>query len=231
MNLIAERTFSWGQKLLAEFLGSAMLVFVIVSAGLLFYDQLGAGIGPSVLAIGLGTAGWLFIIVEIFGPISGAHVNPMVTIALRITGDIDWKTFQRYIPVQFVGGLFGVFICNLTFVATTPMGWEVFAISAVERPWSTWIAEFWGSWVLASVVIGCVRKNTKLIGLAVGGVVGMGIISTSGTMFVNPQVSFARIFTAGIAGIRPFDAIWFIIASSLGGAAAGMTWNYLWPGE
>lgn len=223
------REFTWGQKLLAEFLGSAMLVFVIVSSALLGNGMLGAPLGMSVLFIGLATMGWLFIIVEIFGSISGAHVNPMVTIALKVTGDIDWETFRKYIPVQFAGGIFGVLLANLTFVSI--LGWGTFAISEVVRPESTWLAEFWGSWVLASVVISCVRSESKLIGLAVGMVVGAGIITTSATMFVNPQVAFARIFTSAIAGIRPFDALWFIIASSLGGGAAGATWNYLWPKE
>lgn len=226
---MVEREFSTGQKLIAEFIGSGLLVYVLVSSALLANGMLNATLGVSVLFIGLATAGWLFIIVEIFGPISGAHVNPMVTIATLITGDIDRADATRYIPVQFVGGLVGVVVANLTFVST--IGWEVFAISTVTRPASTYLAEFVGSWLLASVVIASIRKDSDFIGLAVGFTVGMGIIATSSTAFINPQVALARIFTSAISGIRPIDALAFIVASTLGGIAAGVSWNYLWPKE
>lgn len=226
---MSDRTFTTGQALLAEAIGSAMLVFVLVSSGLLGKDMLGGSTAVAVLFIGVATAGWLFVIVEIFGPISGAHVNPMVTVALLITGDIDRETARLYVPVQFLGGLAGVILANLTFV--TPLGWETFAISSVARGPSTWLAEFLGSWVLASVVITSIRKDSDWLSLAVGFTVGMGIIATSSTMFVNPQVSIARIFTSAISGVRPVDALAFVVASTLGGVAAGYTWDYLWPKE
>ncbi len=80
------------------------------------------------------------------------------------------------------------------------IGWEVFAVSAVERPASTWLAEFLGTVVLASVIISLIRQESDWIGLAVGFTVGMGIIGTASTAFLNPQVALARIFTSGIAG-------------------------------
>lgn len=219
--------FSMTQKLVAEFFGSATLVFVLVSSGLLADGVLEASPGIGVLFIGLATAGWLFVIVQTLGPISGAHVNPAVSIALLITGDTDTKTARRYIPVQFAGGIVGVALAGLTFVST--IGWEVFAISVVERPASTWLAEFLGTFLLVSAVVSLIRQNSDWIGLAVGFTVGLGIIGTSSTAFLNPQVAFARIFTSGIAGVRPFDAVMFIIASTLGGIAAGLFWRYLWP--
>ena len=219
--------FTITQKLIAEFFGSATLVFVLVSSGLLADGMLGASPSMGVLFIGLATAGWLFVVVQMLGPISGAHVNPAVTIALLVTGDVDAKTAQQYIPVQFLGDLVGVGLAGLTFVST--IGWEVFAISAVERPASTWLAEFLGTVLLVSVVISLLRQESEWIGLAVGFTVGMGIIGTSSTAFLNPQVAIARIFTSGIAGIQPFDAGMFMLASALGGIAAGLMWRYLWP--
>lgn len=221
--------FGTGQKLLAEGIGSATLVFVLVSSALLARDMLGATLGVTILFVGLATAGWLFVIVEVFGPISGAHVNPAVSVALLVTGDVDARTVLQYVPVQFVGGLVGVVLANLTFVSTIPAGWEVFAVSTVERPPSTWLAEFLGTWLLASVVISSIRQDTDWIALGVGFTVGMGIIGTSSTAFLNPQVAVARIFTTAVTGIRPFDAGAFVVASTLGGIAAGLTWNYLWP--
>ncbi|MDS0476736.1 aquaporin [Natrinema sp. 1APR25-10V2] len=219
--------FTTRQKLVAEFFGSATLVFVLVSSGLLADGVLEASPSIGVLFIGLATAGWLFVIVQMLGPISGAHVNPAVTVALLVTGDTDMKTARQYIPVQFLGGLVGVGLAGLTFVST--IGWEVFAISAVERPASTWLAEFFGTMLLVSAVVSLIRQESEWIGLAVGFTVGMGIIGTSSTAFFNPQVALARIFTSGIAGIQPFDAVMFMIASTLGGIAAGLMWRYLWP--
>ena len=224
---MTSKDFTTKQKLVAELFGSATLVFVLVSSGLLADGVLGASPSVGVLFIGLATAGWLFVVVQMLGPISGAHVNPAVTIALLVTGDVDVKTARQYIPVQFLGGLVGAGLAGLTFVST--IGWEVFAISAVERPASTWVAEFLGTVLLASVVISLIRQNSEWIGLAVGFTVGMGIIGTASTAFLNPQVALARIFTSGIAGIQPFDAVMFMIASTLGGIAAGLMWRYLWP--
>lgn len=224
---MATKQFTMTQKLVAEFFGSATLVFVLVSSGLLADGVLGASPSIGVLFIGLATAGWLFVIVQMLGPISGAHVNPAVTIGLVITGDTDMKTARRYIPVQFVGGIIGVALAGLTFVST--IGWEVFAVSAVQRPASTWLAEFLGTFLLVSAIISLIRQESDWIGLAVGFTVGLGIIGTASTAFFNPQVALARIFTSGIAGIQPFDAVMFIIASTLGGVAAGLFWRYLWP--
>ena len=221
------KEFTTRQKLVAEFFGSATLVFVLVSSGLLAGEVLGASPSIGVLFIGLATAGWLFVIVQTLGPISGAHVNPAVTIALVVTGDTDMKTASRYIPVQFVGGIIGVALAGLTFVST--VGWEVFAVSAIERPASTWLAELLGTFLLVSAIISLIRQESEWIGLVVGFTVGLGIIATSSTAFLNPQVALARVFTSGIAGIQPFDAVMFIIASTLGGIAAGLLWRYLWP--
>jgi glycerol uptake facilitator-like aquaporin len=224
---MTQSEFTWHKKLLAEFLGSATLVFVLVSAGLLAEGMLEASPGVTVLFIGLAAGGWLFAIVQVFGPISGAHVNPAVTVALRITGDVDTRTVRGYVPVQVVGGLVGVLLANLTFVST--VGWEVFAVSDVARPASTWLAEFLGSWLLASVVVSSIRQETDWIGLAVGLTVGFGVLGTASTAFFNPQVALARVFTASPAGIAPVDAAMFVVAATLGGVAAGLTWNYLWP--
>ena len=163
---------SISQKLIAEFFGSATLVFVLVSSGLLADGMLGANPSIGVLFIGLATAGWLFVVVQMLAPISGAHVNPAVTIVLLVTGDVDVKTARQYIPVQFLGGLVGAGLAGLTFVSA--IGWEVFAVSAVERPASTWLAEFLGTVVLASVIISLIRQESDLFGLAVGVTVGMG---------------------------------------------------------
>jgi len=215
-----------GRKLLAEFIGSGLLVMAIVSSSILAHDVLKATIGVSVLYIGLATGFWLFGLVESLGPVSGAHFNPAVTIALMATKDIDGKTGILYILVQIVGGLVGIIFTHMQFLH---LGLPLIAISQVARPsWCYW-AEFVGTFFLVAVIYGCVRSGSKLTSLAVGLLVGGGIITTSATMFVNPQVTIARMFTYAISGVSPSDAIPFIIAEIAGALVAAGIFAYLYP--
>lgn len=215
-----------GRKLVAEFIGSGLLVMAIVSPAILAHDVLGATVGLSVLFIGLATGFWLFVLVEVFGPVSGCHINPAVTVAMMVSKDIDVKTGVLYIPVQIIGGIAGVIATHMMFLH---LGFPLMAISEVARPgWCYW-SEFVGTFVLIGTIYGCIRGNSKLTGLAIGFVVGAGIITTSSTMFVNPQVTIARMFTYAIAGIRPLDVGPFIIAQILGALAAAVVFGYLYP--
>jgi glycerol uptake facilitator-like aquaporin len=215
-----------GKKLLAEFIGSGLLVMAIVSSAILAYEVLGASVGLSVLYIGIATGLWLFVLVEVFGPISGAHFNPAVTVAMMVSKDIDAKTGGLYIPVQIAGGIVGVVFTHMMFLH---LGFPLMTISTVARPaWCYW-AEFVGTFVLLMTIYGCVRGGSKLTSLAVGLVVGGGILTTSATMFVNPQVTIARMFTYAIAGVRPLDAGPFIVCELLGALAAAGVFGYLYP--
>lgn len=215
-----------GKKLVAEFIGSALLVMAIVSSAILAFDVLGAPVGLSVLFIGLATGLWLFVLVEVFGPVSGCHINPAVTIAMMASKDIDVKTGLAYIPVQIIGGIAGIIATHMMFLH---LGFPLMAISESVRPaWSYW-AEFVGTFVLIGTIYGCIRGGSKFTGLAIGAVVGAGIIITSSTMFVNPMVTIARMFTYAIAGIRPLDVGPFIVAEILGALAAVVVFGYLYP--
>lgn len=215
-----------GRKLTAEFIGSALLVMAIVSSAILAYNVLGASVGVSVLYIGLATGFWLFVLVEVFGPVSGCHINPAVTIAMMASKDIDVKTGLAYIPVQIIGGIVGVIATHMMFLH---LGFPLMEISEAERSgWCYW-SEFVGTFVLIGTIYGCIRGGSKFTGLAIGFVVGAGIIITSSTMFVNPQVTIARIFTYAIAGIRPLDVGPFIVAQILGALAAVAVFGYLYP--
>lgn len=214
------------RKLVAEFIGSGLLVMAIVSSAILAYNVLEVPIALAVLFIGIATGLWLFILVEIFGPVSGAHINPAVTLAMMVSKDIDVKTGALYIPVQIIGGIAGVIATHMMFLH---LGFPLVEISEVARPaWSYW-AEFVGTFVLLGTIYGCVRNNSQFTSLAIGSVVGAGIIITSSTMFVNPQVTIARVFTYSIAGIRPLDVGPFIVAQILGALAAAAVFGYLYP--
>lgn len=217
-----------GPKLVAEFLGSLFLVYVIVSSAILAHDVLKADLGVSVLYIGLATGTWLFALILMFAAVSGAHFNPAVTIAMIASKDMDAKTGCWYIIVQIVGGLVGTLVTHLTFYHAIPILWTV---SDVARPAGCYLAEYLGTFILLATIYGCVRSGSLLTALGVGLVVGGGIITTSATMFVNPQVTIARIFTYAIAGIRPLDAGPFIVAEILGALTAAGVFGYLYPKE
>ena len=215
-----------GPKLLAEFLGSLFLVYVIISSAILSYNILKASLGVSVMFIGVATACWLFALIVMFGGVSGAHFNPAVTIALMASGDIDKRTGALYIPVQIAGGLVGTLFTHLTFYHAIHVIWTV---SHVARPGGCYFAEYLGTFILLATIYGGIRTGSNLLPLAVGLVVGGGIITTSATMFVNPQVTIARMFTYAIAGIRPADAGPFIAAQIAGALTAAAVFNYLYP--
>lgn len=215
-----------GRKLVAEFIGSALLCMAIVGSSILAFDVFEASVPMTVLFIAIATGFWLFVLVEVFGPVSGCHINPAVTVALMASKDVDVKTGFSYIPVQIVGGIVGVIATQMMFLH---LGYPLVAISEVARPaWCYW-AEFVGTFVLIGTIYGCIKGNSKLTGLAIGLVVGGGIMVTSSTMFVNPQVTIARIFTYTIAGVRPLDAGPFLVAEILGALAAAFVFGYLYP--
>jgi len=215
-----------GRKLLAEFIGSALLCMAIVGSSILAFDIFEASVPMAVLFIAIATGFWLFVLVEVFGPVSGCHINPAVTVALMASKDCDVKTGLSYIPVQIIGGIVGVIATQMMFLH---LGYPLVAISEVARPaWCYW-AEFVGTFVLIGTIYGCIKGNSKLTGLAIGLVVGGGIMVTSSTMFVNPQVTIARMFTYTIAGIRPLDVGPFLAAEILGALAAAAVFGYLYP--
>lgn len=225
------------RKLVAEFIGSLMLVMAILGSLILSYNVIGASVWSSVQTAALSTGFWLFALVVMYGPVSGCHINPAVTIPMMVSGDIEINTGILYIIVQIIGGIIGTIFTHMMFLHTSfaqasggvssPV---LLTISNVARPaWSYW-AEFWGTFALVATIYGGVKGDfDNLLPLAVGLVVGGGFFVTSSTMFVNPQVVIARMFTYSIGGIRPIDAGPFIVAEILGGLSAGFLFEFLYP--
>ena len=215
-----------GPKLVAEFIGSLMLVVAAISPTILGYHVLEAGIPLSVLYDGIAVGFILFALIEMLSPISGCHINPAVTISMMTTREIERKTGILYIIVQIIGGMVGVIISHLMFYHIVPV---VITISDVARPSGCYFAEYLGTFLLVATIYGGMRNKSNHTGLAVGLLVGAGIITVSSTMFANPQVSIARTFTYAIAGVRPQDTIFFIMAEILGALTASGVFSYLYP--
>ncbi len=216
-----------GQRLVAEFLGSLILVFTAISPIILGYNVLGSSIAIAVLMDAIAVGFVLFVLIETLGPVSGCHINPAVTIAMLFTKNIKMKMGVLYIVVQFLGGFLGTFVSHAMFIGNDFFQWVT--ISDVTRNGGAFWAEFVGTFTLVLVIFGIMHRKSTQPGLTIGFLVGGFLISTSSTMFANPQVTFARMFTWALAGIQPVDAAIFILVQILAAIAAASVASYLFP--
>lgn len=169
---------------------------------ILFNRVLNSGMALSVLADALGVGSVLFALIEIFGPVSGAHFNPAVTLAMVVCRKMSWMRATLYIPIQIGGGLTGTVFSHLMFYHETP---HVVAISEVNCAGGSYFAEILGTFILVLTILLLVQRGSKKISIVVGLLVGGQLIATSSTMFANPQVTLARMFTYSAAGVKPID--------------------------
>ncbi len=206
------------RQLLAEFLGSLILVFTAISPIILGYNVLDSGVALAVLMDGIAVGLVLFVLIETLGPVSGAHLNPAVTVAMLMVRKVERKTAVFYIIVQIVGGILGIFAAHAMFIGHDFFQWV--AVSEVARGGGAFFAEFVGTFMLVLVIFGTMHNKPAQPGLIIGLLVGGFLITTSSTMFANPQVTIARMFTWAIAGVRPADGIIFIVVQLVAAVAA-----------
>ena len=209
--------YSFIAQVLSEYLGSAFLVMAAISPIILFNRVLNAGIALAVLADALGVGTILFALIEIFGPVSGAHFNPAVTLATFICGMMSWRQAALYIIVQIAGGLTGMMFSHLMFYHEMP---RLIAVSEVTRAGGNYFAEIFGTFILILAILLLVQSRSKKISLVVGLLVGGELIATSSTMFANPQVTLARMFTYSASGVKPLDGMAFILMQLIGAVLA-----------
>lgn len=218
-----------GRQLSAELFGSLILVFTAISPIILGYNVLDTGIGLAVLMDAVAVGFVLFVLIETLGPISGCHLNPAVTLAMVVAKQIDSYTATRYVIVQIIGGLLGTLASHTMFIGHDFFQWV--AISEVARGGGAFFAEFVGTFTLIVVIFGTIRNQSTQAGLIIGLLVGGFLITTSSTMFANPQVTLARIFTWAMAGVRPFDALIFIVVQIVAALAGTRFAMYLFSME
>ena len=220
---MTEQTFS--RRLAAEFIGTAMLLAVIVGSGIMAERLAGGNMAIALLGntIAIGVA--LVALILMFAPVSGAHLNPIVSIAAALTRDMAWADAGVYVSIQIAGALFGVALANLMF--DLPI---FFAAEKVRTGSAQWLGEFIASFGLIGVIIAVSRRHkTFVVALAVAAYITAAIWFTSSTSFANPAVTVARSLSNTYTGIRPPDAPLFIIAQLFGGVAAAIVFNWLIP--
>jgi glycerol uptake facilitator-like aquaporin len=188
-------------------------------------DKLAGGnVAIALLANTLATGAGLVALILTFGPISGAHFNPAVTLADASQGGIPWREVPVYVVAQVLGAFGGVAVAHVMFER------PLFFASTHERAGvAQLVSEFVATFGLLAVIWGCARRRASAVPFAVGAYITAAYWFTSSTSFANPAVTLARAASNTFAGIRPVDAPGFIVAQLLGAAAATVTFRWLVP--
>ena len=205
----------------AEFTGTALLLATVVGSGIMGERLAGGNVAIALLANTMATGAGLVALILTFGPISGAHFNPAVTLADASQGGLRWGEVPVYVGAQILGAYAGVAVGDAMF------GEPVFSASRHARAGAPQLlSEFVATFGLLAVIWGCARRRSGAVPFAVGAYITAAYWFTASTSFANPAVTLARAATDTFAGIRPQDVPGFIVVQLLGAAAA--TWLFRW---
>ena len=206
----------------AELLGTAFLLAGVVGSGIMAERLSQGNVALALLANSLATGALLVALILAFGPTSGAHFNPAVTLTEAIFGRFPWKTVPSYLMAQIFGGLLGVAAANRMFDL------PLFVFSRhVRTGGGQWMGEFVATLGLLLVIVSCAERKPAAVPYAVGSYITAAYWFTSSTSFANPAVTIARCVSDTFAGIRPQDVAGFILAQ-MGGTAAAVLLRWFW---
>jgi glycerol uptake facilitator-like aquaporin len=215
-----------GRKLFAEGLGTAFLLAAVIGSGIMAERLAGGNEALALLCNTLPTGAILVVIILVFGPISGAHFNPAVTVALAVRHAFPWGKVAPYIVVQLIGALAGAWAAHFMF--DLPL---LQASTTVRSGAGLWFAEAVATFGLVMTIVGCVAKTPSAVPYAVGLYITSAYWFTASTSFANPAVTVARAFTDTFSGITPANAPAFILAQFAGVAVCLATLRLLFPAE
>ena len=212
------------RRIVAEFTGTLLLLAAVVGSGIMG-ERLAAGnVALALLANTFATGAALVAIILAFGPISGAHLNPAVTLADAWQGGIAWRETPAYIAAQIAGAFAGVATAHLMF------GLALFSASThVRTGLAQLFSEFIATFGLLSVIWGCAKHRSSAVPFAVGTYITAAYWFTASTSFANPAVTIARSFSNTFAGIRPADTAGFVAAQLAGAISATLLFRWLIP--
>lgn len=215
---------SFGRRLACEGVGTAILLAAVVGSGIMAQRLSGGNNAVALLANTLATGGALFAVIATFGPYSGAHFNPVVTLADAWQGGMSWRGVPAYIAVQIAGAIAGVAAANVMF--GDPI---FFASQRVRTGAPQALGEAIATFGLLATIWGCSRRAPQLVAFAVPAYIVGAYWFTSSTSFANPAVTIARSLSDTFAGIRAADVPTFIVAQLIGGAAATLLFHWIDP--
>ncbi len=210
----------------AEAIGTALLLAMIVGSGIMA-ERLAAGQNAlALLANTLATGAGLVALILSFGPISGAHFNPVVTLSAALQKELAWGEVPAYMAAQMIGAFAGVMAAHAMF----ELPWFT-ASQHIRSGLAQGVSEFIATFGLLVVILGCARARPGAVAFAVGGYITAAYWFTASTSFANPAVTLARAASDTFAGIRPADTPLFIVAQVLGALAATYLFRWLQGAE
>jgi glycerol uptake facilitator-like aquaporin len=212
------------RKLVAEALGTALLLATVVGSGIMGERLAGGNVAVALLANTIATGAGLVALILTFGPISGAHFNPVVTVVDAALGGLPWKEVPGYLVAQIAGALAGVILAHAMFEL------PLLQVSThVRSGGPQLLSEVVATFGLVAVILGTARRRSAAVPFAVGAYITAAYWFTASTSFANPAVTLARSFTNTFAGIRPTDAPGFGLAQVVGAALATVCFRWLVP--
>ena len=196
------------QRLFGELLGTALLLAVVIGSGLMAERLSGGNVAVALLANTLATVGGLYVLIEVFGPVSGAHFNPAVSLAMALRGELPWTRLAGYVPAQLLGAALGAVLAHAMFDL------PLLQVSAKLRTGTgQWIAE---AVATAGLLLVILRAPQARVAAMVAAYIAAAYWFTASTSFANPAAVFGRMFSDSFAGIAPASAPAFMLAEVLG---------------
>jgi glycerol uptake facilitator-like aquaporin len=215
---------SLGRRAVGEATGTALLLAAVVGSGIMGERLAGGNVAVALLANSLATGAALVALILTFGPISGAHFNPAVSLADASLGALSVRELAAYLPAQLAGAFAGVAGANAMF-GEPAFAWSTHVRAGLPQAFSEAIATFG----LLTVILGCSRRRPDAVPFAVGAYITAAYWFTASTSFANPAVTLARMATDTFTGIRPRDVPLFLLAQAAGAFAATVLFQWLLP--
>jgi glycerol uptake facilitator-like aquaporin len=214
--------FSLTRRLAAEALGTALLLAIVIGSGVMGERLAGGNVAIALLGNTLATGTGLVVLITVLGPISGAHLNPAVTLAFALRREIGWRLAAAYVVVQVVAAILGVWLAHAMF------GEPILQVSTKLRDGAgQGIAEFVATFGLISAILGSLKFRAEATAWIVGLYITSAYWFTASTSFANPAVTIARSLSNTFAGIAPASAPQFIAAQLIGAVAATAAFGWL----
>jgi glycerol uptake facilitator-like aquaporin len=214
--------FGLSRRLAAEALGTALLLAIVIGSGVMGARLAGGNDAIALLGATIATGAGLTVLITIFGPLSGAHFNPAVTLVFALRREVGWRTAAAYLPAQLTGAVLGVWTAHLMF------GLPVLEVSTRFRDGPAQaFAEFVASFGLVATILGALRFRPQATPLMVGLYITSAYWFTASTSFANPAVTVARTLSNTFAGVAPSSAPAFIAAQLTGAVAASALFGWL----
>lgn len=214
---------SLSRQVFAEWLGTAFLLAAVIGSGIMAQRLSGGNVALALLCNTIPTGAILVVLILVFAPLSGAHFNPAVTLAVALRRELPWPVAGLYVAAQIIGAIAGVWIAHLMFEL------PVWQLSLTTRAGiGQWLAEMVATFGLLLTIFGCAARSPGAIPYAVGLYITSAYWFTASTSFANPAVTLARSLSNTFAGIAPDGVAAFVAAQLLGALLAVMLSRWLW---